>query len=148
LFTIGLFFFAYSKEKIEDEMNYYIRIKSMALTLLFVIVSGILSPFLSYIFNDIPSIENKPGFCNYSNFRIHIYLSYSKDDEEMKNYLKVERAKLNITQQELADRINVSRQTINSIEADRYVPSTILAIKISNIFNTTVNSIFQLEEED
>ena len=66
----------------------------------------------------------------------------------MKNYLKVERAKLNITQQELADRINVSRQTINSIEADRYVPSTILAIKISNIFNTTVNSIFQLEEED
>jgi len=48
----------------------------------------------------------------------------------MKNSLKVERAKLNITQQELADKINVSRQTINSIEADRYVPSTILALKI------------------
>jgi putative transcriptional regulator len=66
----------------------------------------------------------------------------------MKNSLKVERAKLNITQQELADKINVSRQTINSIEADRYVPSTILAIKISNVFNTTVNSIFYLEAED
>jgi len=66
----------------------------------------------------------------------------------MKNSLKVERAKLNITQQELADKINVSRQTINSIEADRYVPSTILAIKISNMFNTTVNSIFKLEAED
>lgn len=66
----------------------------------------------------------------------------------MKNALKVERAKLNITQQELADKINVSRQTINSIEADRYVPSTILAIKISNVFNTTVNSIFYLEAED
>lgn len=66
----------------------------------------------------------------------------------MKNLLKVERAKLNITQQELADKINVSRQTINSIEADRYVPSTILAIKISNVFNTTVNSIFELEAED
>lgn len=66
----------------------------------------------------------------------------------MKNSLKVERAKLNITQQELADKINVSRQTINSIEADRYVPSTILAIKISNVFNTTVNSIFDLEAED
>ena len=65
----------------------------------------------------------------------------------MKNSLKVERAKLNITQQELADKINVSRQTINSIEADRYVPSTILAIKISNVFNTTVNSIFKLEAE-
>lgn len=66
----------------------------------------------------------------------------------MKNSLKVERAKLNITQQELADKINVSRQTINSIEADRYVPSTILAIKISNVFNTSVNSIFYLEAED
>jgi putative transcriptional regulator len=66
----------------------------------------------------------------------------------MKNSLKVERAKLNITQQELADKINVSRQTINSIEADRYVPSTILAIKISNVFNTTVNNIFKLEAED
>ena len=66
----------------------------------------------------------------------------------MKNSLKVERAKLNITQQELADKINVSRQTINSIEDDRYVPSTILAIKISNVFSTTVNSIFNLEAED
>jgi putative transcriptional regulator len=66
----------------------------------------------------------------------------------MKNSLKVERAKLNITQQELADKINVSRQTINSIEADRYVPSTILAIKISNVFNTTVNNIFKLEAEE
>ena len=66
----------------------------------------------------------------------------------MKNSLKVERAKLNITQQQLADKINVSRQTINSIEADRYVPSTILAIKISNVFNTTVNSIFELEAKD
>jgi putative transcriptional regulator len=66
----------------------------------------------------------------------------------MKNSLKVERAKLNITQQELADKINVSRQTINSIEADRYVPSTILALKISNVFSTTVNSIFKLEAED
>ena len=66
----------------------------------------------------------------------------------MKNSLKVERAKLNITQQDLADKINVSRQTINSIEADRYVPSTILAIKISNVFNTTVNSIFYLDAED
>ncbi len=66
----------------------------------------------------------------------------------MKNSLKVERAKLNITQQELADKINVSRQTINSIEADRYVPSTILALKISNVFSTTVNSIFNLEAGD
>ncbi len=66
----------------------------------------------------------------------------------MKNTLKVERAKMNMTQQDLAERVGVSRQTINSIEADRYVPSTVLAIKISEIFNTTVNEIFTLEEDD
>ncbi|MDI9364909.1 MAG: helix-turn-helix transcriptional regulator [Flavobacterium sp.] len=66
----------------------------------------------------------------------------------MKNLIKVERAKLSITQQELADKVGVSRQTINSIEADRYVPSTILAIKISNVFKTTVNQLFALEDVD
>jgi putative transcriptional regulator len=66
----------------------------------------------------------------------------------MKNLLKVERAKLNITQQKLADTILVSRQTINSIEAGRYVPSTILALKISNVFKKTVNEIFELEKND
>jgi putative transcriptional regulator len=66
----------------------------------------------------------------------------------MKNTLKVERAKLNITQQELADKVGVSRQTINSIEAERYVPSTVLAIKISEVFKTTVNEIFKLEKDD
>ena len=66
----------------------------------------------------------------------------------MKNLLKVERAKLDITQQDLADKVGVSRQTINSIEAERYVPSTVLAIKISEVFKTTVNEIFKLEKGD
>jgi putative transcriptional regulator len=66
----------------------------------------------------------------------------------MKNTIKVERAKLDLTQQDLAERVGVSRQTINSIEADRYVPSTVLALKIAEVFNTTVNEIFKLEEED
>ncbi len=66
----------------------------------------------------------------------------------MKNTLKVERAKLNITQQDLADKVGVSRQTINSIESEKYVPSTLLAIKISEIFKTTVNDIFKLENGD
>jgi putative transcriptional regulator len=65
----------------------------------------------------------------------------------MKNTRKVERAKLNLTQQDLADKVGVSRQTINSIEAERYVPSTVLAIKISEVFKTTVNEIFKLEDE-
>ena len=66
----------------------------------------------------------------------------------MKNTIKVERAKLNMTQQDLANKVRVSRQTINSIETERYVPSTVLAIKISEVFKTTVNDIFQLEKDD
>ena len=66
----------------------------------------------------------------------------------MKNRLKIERTILDLTQEELASKINVSRQTINSIEKNRYVPSTILALKLSQIFNKTVNDIFTLEEKD
>ncbi|WP_293875483.1 helix-turn-helix transcriptional regulator [Flavobacterium sp.] len=66
----------------------------------------------------------------------------------MRNYIKVERAKLNITQQELADKVQVSRQTINSIETKKYVPSTILSLKISLFFKVTVEQLFELEEED
>jgi putative transcriptional regulator len=66
----------------------------------------------------------------------------------MKNTLKVERAKLDLTQQQLADKVGVSRQTINSIEAERYVPSTVLALKIAKAFKTTVNEIFILERDD
>jgi Predicted transcriptional regulators len=66
----------------------------------------------------------------------------------MKNTIKVERAKLNITQAELADRVDVSRQTINSIEIGKFVPSTLLALKIAAVFGTTVDRIFTLEPED
>ncbi len=66
----------------------------------------------------------------------------------MKNTIKVERAIHNLTQEELSKKIGVSRQTINSIEKNRYVPSTILALKIARLFNKSVNEIFVLEEED
>ncbi|HAF30342.1 MAG TPA: transcriptional regulator [Bacteroidales bacterium] len=66
----------------------------------------------------------------------------------MKNRLKIERAILDITQEELALKIGVSRQTINSIETNRYVLSTILALKISKVFGKAVNDIFELENED
>ncbi len=66
----------------------------------------------------------------------------------MKNWVKVERAKHNMTQEDLAKMIKVTRQTINSIEKGRYVPSTILALKIAKVFNAHVESIFVLEEED
>ena len=66
----------------------------------------------------------------------------------MRNTIKVERAKQNITQAELAEKVNVSRQTINSIEIGKFIPSTLLALKIAAVFQTPVDSIFMLEEKD
>ncbi|RLD29469.1 MAG: transcriptional regulator [Bacteroidetes bacterium] len=66
----------------------------------------------------------------------------------MQNTIKVERAILNITQDDLAKLIGVSRQTINSIEANRYVPSTVLALKLSELFNKPVNDFFNLSDDD
>ncbi|MRT94066.1 helix-turn-helix transcriptional regulator [Ancylomarina sp. 16SWW S1-10-2] len=64
----------------------------------------------------------------------------------MKNYLKVERAKKDITQATLAEKIGVSRQTINAIEKGKFVPSTLLALKMARYFKTPVGDIFELEE--
>lgn len=66
----------------------------------------------------------------------------------MKNSIKVERAKNDLTQAKLAELAGVSRQTINSMELGKYVPSTLLALKLSDIFKTPVNEIFELEKED
>lgn len=66
----------------------------------------------------------------------------------MKNNIRVERAILRITQQQLANKIGVSRQTINAIEANKYVPSTILALKIAVVCNKKVEDIFFLEDTD
>lgn len=66
----------------------------------------------------------------------------------MRNTLKVERAILNLTQSELAKKVDVSRQTINSIENGKYIPSTVLSLKISLVFNKTVNDIFTLQSDD
>lgn len=59
----------------------------------------------------------------------------------MTNTLRVERAIKQMTQQQLADAIGVSRQTINAIESGKYIPSTLLALKISRIFGKPVNEI-------
>lgn len=66
----------------------------------------------------------------------------------MNNRLKVERAILDLTQEELATKIGVSRQTINSIEKNRYIPSTVLALKLSRLFDKPVNDFFELEVDD
>jgi len=66
----------------------------------------------------------------------------------MENTIKVERAILSLTQGDLAEKIGVSRQTINSIEANRYVPSTVLALKLSATFGKPVNQFFKLSDSD
>jgi putative transcriptional regulator len=66
----------------------------------------------------------------------------------MKNTIRVERAIHDMTQADLAEKIKVSRQTINAMESNKYVPSTVLALKIARLFGKQVEDIFQLEPED
>ena len=66
----------------------------------------------------------------------------------MKNRIRVERAEVRMTQQELAERCGVSRQTINAIEAGKFIPSTVLALKIARTFQKTVEELFTLEAAD
>ncbi len=66
----------------------------------------------------------------------------------MKNTIKIERAIAGLTQDELAKRVGVSRQTINAMELTKYIPSTLLALKVARVFNKKVEEIFVLEEID
>jgi len=66
----------------------------------------------------------------------------------MKNNIRVERAIKNMTQAELAEKVKVSRQTINTIESNKYIPSTVLALKIAKIFGKPLEEIFMLEAKD
>jgi putative transcriptional regulator len=66
----------------------------------------------------------------------------------MTNNLKVARAIKNISQEDLAKIIGVSRQTINAMEKGKYVPSTVLALKLARYFEQPVENIFVLEDGD
>ena len=66
----------------------------------------------------------------------------------MNNTLRVQRAIHQMTQQQLAEAVGVSRQTINAIETKKYVPTTVLALKIAKVFGQPVESVFMLEEGD
>ena len=65
----------------------------------------------------------------------------------MKNTIKQYRMKYDLTQEQLAERLNVSRQTIISLEKGRYKPSIQLAFKLSRVFNCTIEDLFIFEEE-
>ncbi|SKA37056.1 putative transcriptional regulator [Chitinophaga eiseniae] len=66
----------------------------------------------------------------------------------MKNTIKVERARHDLSQAALAGKVNVSRQTIHSIEIGKFIPSSLLALKIAAVFNVKVEEIFLLEADD
>lgn len=66
----------------------------------------------------------------------------------MKNTIKVQRAIKDVTQAQLADIIGVSRQTISAVEKNKYVPSTVLALKLARFFEVNVELVFELTEED
>ena len=65
--------------------------------------------------------------------------------ERLVNTLKVERARRDMTQAELAERVGVTRKTINTIENEMYVPSTLLALRIAEVFGLPVEALFKIE---
>ncbi len=67
--------------------------------------------------------------------------------DSLKNKIKVYRAMHDLTQADLAMKVNVTRKSINAIEGGRFVPSTLLALKIARVFNVTVEDVFQLQDE-
>lgn len=66
----------------------------------------------------------------------------------MTNTIRVERAKLGISQTDLANEVGVSKQTIHSVETGRFVPSSVLAMKIARFFKVKVEDVFELEDGD
>jgi putative transcriptional regulator len=66
--------------------------------------------------------------------------------ERLTNTLKVQRARVDWSQEELARRIGVTRKTVNTIENGVYIPSTYLALKMAKAFGTTVEELFQIPE--
>lgn len=67
---------------------------------------------------------------------------------KMNNRIKIERAINNLTQEKLAEMVSVTRQTINAIELKKFVPSTVLALKICKVFNRSIEDVFSLEDTD
>lgn len=66
----------------------------------------------------------------------------------MKNKIRVHRAMHSLTQEQLADKIGVSRQTVIAIESDKYLPSLGLAFKIARLFKVTIEDIFTYEGKE
>jgi putative transcriptional regulator len=66
----------------------------------------------------------------------------------LKNSIKVQRAKKDLTQEQLAELVGVTRTTINFVERGRWVPSTVLALKIAKVFEVPFEEVFYLDTEN
>jgi putative transcriptional regulator len=66
----------------------------------------------------------------------------------LKNSIKVQRAKKDLTQEQLAELVGVTRTTINFVERGRWVPSTVLALKIAKVFEVPFEEVFYLETDN
>ena len=67
--------------------------------------------------------------------------------EHLRNTLRVERARHDLTQEALADLVGVTRKTINTVENGRFIPSTMLALKLARALHSTVETLFYLSAE-
>ncbi len=79
---------------------------------------------------------------------LHILTLSSMTKFDLKNNIKLERAKNNFTQADLALKVGVSRKTINTIETGKFVPSAITAFRIAAAFNLKVEEVFELDEKN
>ncbi|GAA3401160.1 helix-turn-helix transcriptional regulator [Paenibacillus hodogayensis] len=66
-------------------------------------------------------------------------------EDVLENTIKVQRAKMNLTQEQLAELIGVTRKTVNTIENGKFIPSTVLAIKMARVFGLPVEELFILK---
>ncbi len=76
------------------------------------------------------------------------YLCREGVNMKLKNRLRILRAEKEISQKELADGVNLSRQTVNSIERGKFNPSIVTSLKIAEYFDTPVEEVFQLEKDE
>jgi len=70
------------------------------------------------------------------------------EESKLNNTLKVQRAIKDLTQEQLAELVGVTRKTINTVENKKYIPSTYLALKLSKALGVTVEELFQLGDEE
>lgn len=69
----------------------------------------------------------------------------TETNPRLRNTLREHRARFGITQEQLAALVGVTRKTINTVETGRFVPSTVLALKLARALETSVETLFQLE---